>query len=417
MRDGVALESTMPAPPAAARAAGLRYVNGGDPGLRRVRAGRGFRYVDADGRPVREASTLARIRALAVPPAWRDVWICSSPQGHIQAVGRDRRGRKQYRYHPRWRAVRDEAKYERMLAFAQTLPELRAQIDADLRRAGLPREKVLATVVRLLEATLIRVGNDEYARHNRSYGLTTMKDRHADVSAHRIEFRFRGKSGRTHVVGVADPRLARIVRKCQELPGEELFQYLDRAGRVRDVQSGDVNDYLRAITRRDFTAKDFRTWAGTVLAAWALAEGRTFTTKTQARKNVGRAVEAVASRLGNTVAVCRKCYIHPGVLDSYLDGSLARALRSAAEGVRREARGLSRREAAVLALLSKRLAQESRKTAPRAARRSRPVSGRRIRSRGRYARSARRAGPASAGTSRRGRGPSLPRRDRSRSAG
>ena len=381
----------MPTPPAAADAAGLRYVSDGAPGLRRVRSGRGFRYVSADGRPVREKETLRRIRSLVIPPAWRDVWICPSPQGHIQAVGRDARGRKQYRYHPRWRVVRDEAKYERLVAFAHRLPPLRARVDADLRRAGLPREKVLAAIVRLLETTLIRVGNDEYARHNRSYGLTTLKDRHADVSRGRIAFRFRGKAGKAHTIRLDDPRLARIVKRCQDLPGEELFQYLDEDGSVCDVESGDVNDYLRAITAQDFTAKDFRTWAGTVLAAWALAGRRTFTTQAQARTNVRRAVEEVADRLGNTVAVCRKCYVHPAVFASYLDGTLARALRGPSE---REPprRGLSRRERAVLALLSKKVSG-ARRTSPRAARRSRRLSPR-IRAGGRYARAGRPAARA-----------------------
>jgi DNA topoisomerase I len=363
--------STMQTPQAAASAAGLRYVADGAPGIRRVRAGGGFRYLDAQGRPVRDPQVRARIRALAIPPAWTDVWICPSPHGHIQAVGRDQRRRKQYRYHARWREVRDEAKYERMLGFAGALPALRAQVERDLARRGLPREKVLAAVVRLLEATLIRVGNDEYATQNRSYGLTTMRDRHAQVSGASIEFRFRGKSGKTHVVGIEDRRLGRIVKRCQDLPGEELFQYVDDDGAVQDVQSGDVNDYLRSLTGQDFTAKDFRTWAGTVLAAWALAELRVFGSATQARKNIVQAIERVAARLGNTTAVCRKCYVHPAVIDSYLDGTLVEALRVRAGRELKRTPELTREEIAVLALLHKRLTTESRLRHPRAARRSR----------------------------------------------
>jgi DNA topoisomerase-1 len=360
---------TTPEPPLAAASAGLRYVSDADPGLRRLRRGRGFRYVAPDGRAVTDAATLARIRSLAIPPAWRDVWICPAPNGHIQAVGRDQKRRKQYRYHPRWRAVRDEAKYERMIAFAQALPRVRARVQKDLARPGLPREKVLATVIALLEKTLIRVGNDEYARQNRSYGLTTMLDRHARIRGGRIEFRFRGKSGKVHAIDLADPRLSRIVKRCQELPGEQLLQYVDDDGVVRDVESGDVNEYLREVTGRDFTAKDFRTWAGTVLAAWALSELTAFGSRTQARKNMVRAVERVAGRLGNTTAVCRKCYVHPAVFDTYLDGTLAEALQAKAGRELREVRSLSREEIAVLALLMKRLQREARR--PRAARKSR----------------------------------------------
>jgi DNA topoisomerase-1 len=255
-----------------------------------------------------------------------------------------------------------------MIAFAQALPGLRAALERDLSRAGLPREKVLAAVVRLLETTLIRVGNDEYARQNRSYGLTTLRDRHAAIHGDHVEFRFRGKAGKTHTIGLRDRRLARIVKRCQDLPGEELFQYVDAGGNVCDVESGDVNEYLRAITRHDFTAKDFRTWAGTVLAAWALAELRADRSKTAARKNIVRAVEHVSQRLGNTPAICRKCYVHPAVFDSYLDGTLVAALR--ARAVREQRRpGLSSEERAVLALLSKRLAAEARRR-PLAARRS-----------------------------------------------
>jgi len=316
-------------------------------GIRRRRAGAGFVYVDAQGRRVRDPETLQRIRSLVVPPAWRDVWICASAHGHIQAVGRDARGRKQYRYHPRWRAVRDETKYTRMLAFARALPRIRARVDADLARRGLPRAKVLATVVRLLETTLIRVGNEEYARANNSFGLTTLRGRHVDVDGPEVRFEFRGKGGKPHAVGVRDPRVARIVRRLHELPGQELFQYVDADGARRTLDSADVNAYLREIGADDFTAKDFRTWAGTVLAALALAEVRRFRTVREARRNVGRAIERVAARLGNTPAICRKGYVHPGIVDAYLDGvTIGRRLRSvdAAEGV-------------VLGLLQRRLAR------------------------------------------------------------
>ena len=254
----------------AAREAGLRYSTDSRPGWTRHRAGRGFSYRDTDGSTIRDAETIARIRALAIPPAWTDVWICPWPNGHLQATGRDARGRKQYRYHARWRARRDTDKFDRMLAFAKALPRIRKRCDADLARRGLPREKVLAAVVRLLELTLIRVGNDEYARLNRSFGLTTLRDRHVRVERSAIRFRFRGKSGKQHEVGLRDRRLARVVRTCQELPGQELFQYVDEDGLVRDVTSDDVNDYLRQVGGGAFTAKDFRTWAGTVLAYRAL---------------------------------------------------------------------------------------------------------------------------------------------------
>ncbi len=297
-----------------AKAAGLTYVSDERPGIRRRRAGRAFVYRDDGSRVVRDAATLARIRSLAIPPAWTGVWICPSASGHLQATGRDARGRKQYRYHPRWRAVRDTTKYNRLWHVAEALPRLRERVDADLARPGLPREKVLATVVRLLETTLVRVGNEEYARDNGSYGLTTLRAHHVEVNGTRLTFRFRGKSGRTQEVGVRDPRLARIVRRCQELPGQELFQYVDETGAARTIGSGDVNDYLRDASGADFTAKDFRTWAGTVLAALALGALGRGDAVTQARRNVTQAVEAVARVLGNTPAVCRACYVHPAVV-------------------------------------------------------------------------------------------------------
>jgi DNA topoisomerase I len=305
---------------ATARAAGLRHVHDDRPGLRRIPAKNGFRYADADGRPVRDAATLARIRALAIPPAWRDVWICPSPDGHLQATGRDAKGRKQYRYHPRWRHVRDDVKYERMLAFGLALPAIRAQVDAALALPGLPRDKVLATVVHLLQATMMRIGNEEYVRDNRSYGLTTLRNRHVRIDGSKVRFRFRGKSGVQHDVTVTDRRLARIIRRTRDLPGQDLFQYVDDEGQLHSIGSGDVNDYLRAISGSDYTAKDFRTWHGSVLAAQALLACGPAASAADAKKNVVRAVEAVARRLGNTPAVCRKCYVHPAVIDAYLGG-------------------------------------------------------------------------------------------------
>ena len=306
-------------PVESARLAGLRYVSETGLGIRRRRAGRGFVYLNGHG-PIREEPTLARIRALVIPPAWRDVWICPTPSGHIQAVGRDARGRKQYRYHARWRQTRDESKYTRMLAFARALPRIRARVDADLGRRGLPREKVLATIVRLLETTLVRVGNEEYARANRSFGLTTLRDRHVDVDGAAVRFEFRGKGGKEHAVDVRDPRVARIVRRLQDLPGQELFQYVDDEGVRRSVDSGDVNAYLREISGEDFTAKDFRTWAGTVLCARLLAERPPASSTREATRNITRAIARVAERLGNTPAISRKCYVHPTLLEAYQQG-------------------------------------------------------------------------------------------------
>jgi DNA topoisomerase-1 len=307
--------------PTSARAAGLRYSSDLRPGISRHRAGRGFSYRRPDGSTVREAAVRARIRALAIPPAWTDVWICLDPAGHLQATGRDARGRKQYRYHARWRVRRDGAKFDRLIEFAGVLPRIRERVDADLARPGLPREKVLAAIVRLLELTLIRVGNDEYARLNRSFGLTTLEDRHARVTGTSIRFRFRGKSGRQHEVGLRDRRLAAIVRRCQELPGQDLFQYVGPDGEPVDLASDDVNAYLREISGADVTAKDFRTWAATVLAYRSLRamapgeHGRT------ARKQVVEAVRVTADQLGNTPAVARGSYVHPAVLDAYVEGS------------------------------------------------------------------------------------------------
>ena len=310
--------------------AGLRHSSDDRPGITRRRAGRGFTYRDADGRRVGDPETLARIKRIAIPPAWTDVWICPAPNGHLQATGRDARGRKQYRYHARYRARRDNAKFERLIAFARALPAIREQVDRDLARPGLPREKVLAAVVRLLELTLIRVGNDEYARLNRSFGLTTLQDRHAVVDGSAIRFRFRGKSGKQQEVGLRDRRLATVVRRCRDLPGRELFQYVDADGEPRDVASDDVNEYLGAIAP-GFTAKDFRTWAGTVLAYRALRALGKGATDREKQRNVAEAVQAAADNLGNTPAVARQAYVHPAVVDAYLDGRIQSALVQAAE--------------------------------------------------------------------------------------
>lgn len=304
------------------RAAGLIYVNPDDPGLTRRRRGEAFVYEDAEGAPVTDEANLTRIRSLVIPPAWTEVWICKSPRGHIQATGRDQRGRRQYRYHDRWRAHRDLAKFERVAAFGRALPRLRKQVEADLRRKGLPRDKVLAAVVRLLEITLIRVGNDEYARTNKSFGLTTLRNRHARIGSRAVTFAFRGKGGKQHETRFADRRLARVVKSCQDLPGQRLFQYVDEDGERHAVESADVNAYLRAATGLEVSAKDFRTWAATVSAARALADHGGCGSKTEAKRNLNQCVKAVAGLLGNTPAVCRKAYIHPLVLEAYEAGAL-----------------------------------------------------------------------------------------------
>jgi DNA topoisomerase-1 len=343
-----------------AREAGLRYVKDDRAGIQRRRNGRRFRYLRPDGRPVRDAEELRRIRSLAIPPAWTNVWICPVPNGHLQATGRDTKGRKQYRYHPRWRAVRDEAKYDRLITFGQVLPRIRARVEQDLTQRGLPRNKVLAAVIRLLETTLIRVGNEEYVRANGSFGVTTLRSRHVLVEGQSIRFRFRGKSGVRHSIRVDDRRLTRIVQRCQDLPGQELFQYLDEEGTPRDIDSVDVNAYVREIAGEEFTAKDFRTWAGTVLAARALQEFESFDSQVQAKRNVVAAIEAVSKRLGNTKSVCRKCYVHPAVINAYLDGSLLKTLRQRVEHeIADSLAELPPEEAAVLAFLQARLKQET----------------------------------------------------------
>jgi DNA topoisomerase I len=340
----------------AAESAGLLHVSDEQPGLRRRRARLGFRYVGPDGKPVRDEATLERIRKLAIPPAWTDVWICPKANGHLQATGRDAKGRKQYKYHPQFREVRESTKYEHMIEFARALPALRERLTGHMALRGLPREKVLATVVHLLDATLIRVGNDDYARTNNSYGLTTLRNPHVKVNGSELRFQFKGKSGRTWRLQVKDRRVARIVRACQELPGQELFQYVDEDGELRDVTSADVNAYLREITGQDITAKDFRTWAGTVLAALALQEFEAFDSQAGAKKNLRAAIERVAARLGNTPTICRKCYVHPEVLSAYAEGALLLEVRNRVEAELRDKLATLRpEEAAVLGLLEARL--------------------------------------------------------------
>ncbi len=333
-----------------ARRAGLRYVSDTAPGITRERAGKGFRYLGPGGREVTGSVDQMRIRQLAVPPAWTDVWICPDPEGHVQATGRDARGRKQYRYHARWREVRDALKYDRMVEFGEMLPRIRQRVDADLRRPGLPRERVLAAVVRLLDIALIRVGNREYARQNRSYGLTTLRRRHLDVAGSDLRFEFRGKSGVEHRVRLRDRHLAAVLRHCQDLPGQDLFQYVDAEGSRQSVGSGDVNDYLREAAGGEVTAKDFRTWAGTVLAACELRAAGVPESERAGRRQVVEAIATVARRLGNTPAVCRRCYVHPDVLDAHADGSLL-VLRVAA--TRAQSGWLRPEERAVLRLLRK----------------------------------------------------------------
>jgi DNA topoisomerase-1 len=355
VRSLVRAKASLP-PDESAKVAGLRYVNDErTPGIRRIGSIRRVRYVAPNGRTIADRAELGRIKSLVIPPAWKDVWICPDPRGHLQATGRDARGRKQYRYHPRWREVRDEVKYGRLIAFAQALPRIRRRTRADVRQPGLPRTKVLATAVQLLEKTLIRIGNEEYARDNGSVGLTTMRDSHATVKGATVRFEFRGKSGVRHAVDVEDARLARIVKACRDLPGYELFQYVDDEGTRQTIDSADVNEYLREVSGEDFTAKDFRTWAGTVLAAKALAEVATFKSGAEAKRNVVHAIESVAKRLGNTKAVCRKCYIHPAILDAYMDGATIQTLKARASKLARSRSTLTGDEAAVVGIIARRL--------------------------------------------------------------
>jgi DNA topoisomerase I len=346
---GSTLGEVAPDPVDSAKAAGLRYVTDAQPGIRRQRHGNSFVYVNADGQEVTDPDERVRIKALGIPPAWTDVWICPDPRGHLQATGRDARRRKQYRYHARWRQARDESKYERLLAFGQALPIIRKRVEQDLGQPGLPRTKVLAAIVQLLEATAIRVGNDEYARDNDSFGLTTLQDRHARISGGDVRFKFRGKSAKDHLITLHDRRLAKIVKQCRDIPGQRLFQYAEN-GDYHSVYSEDVNAYLRDIGGQDFSAKDFRTWSGTVFAAQALRQLGPFASKADAKKKVLNAIDCVAERLGNTRAVCRKCYIHPDVIDAYMEGALE-ALPDTPEAPSQ----LPPDESAVLALLGRRL--------------------------------------------------------------
>ena len=378
-----------PAGEEAADLANLRYVSDDEPGITRESRGKRIAYRDADGRLIRDAETLARIRGLVIPPAWTRVWICPRADGHVQAIGRDQRGRKQYRYHPRWQQVRDAAKYGRLLAFGRALPALRRRVMRDLQAPPLSRDRVLATVVRLLETTLIRVGNEEYARSNQSFGLTTLRDRHVTVSQDRLAFRFRAKSGVWQEIALQDGRLARTVKKCQDLPGQVLFQYVDADESRQRVTSDDVNDYLRETAGADFTAKDFRTWAGTVLAAAALQELDEVDSATGRKKNIAKAVESVARQLGNTKAVCRRCYIHPAVLEHYLDGATLDVLRDkTASLLVHGGRHLSREETAVLALLHRRMSKTPRRTGPEGAAKTRQAGRRDVASKVRRSRQA-----------------------------
>ncbi|HEX6513305.1 MAG TPA: DNA topoisomerase IB [Chloroflexota bacterium] len=336
-------------PAEAAKEAGLRYVTDALPGIRRKKAGHRFVYLDPKGHEVTDPDERLRIKALAVPPAWTDVWISPDPRGHLQATGRDARGRKQYRYHTSWREVRDRAKYDHLVAFGASLPAIRRQVQADLRLSDLPRRKILAALVELLETTLIRVGNDEYARDNDSYGLTTLHDQHAHVNGSEVRFTFRGKSGKEHKISLKDARLARIVKRSRDIPGQRLFQYVNGDGQHHAVYSEDVNHYLHEIAGQEFTAKDFRTWNGTVLAAHALRDMPPFESQAQAKKNLLRAVDQVADRLGNTRAISRKCYIHPAIVQAYMEGALAEQLARAG----RPRPGLSQEEEAVLSLLDR----------------------------------------------------------------
>lgn len=346
----------------AAKAAGLRYVSDEAPGITRQKAGKGWRYIGPNGKPVTDYWEKKRIDKLAVPPAYTDVWICPFENGHIQATGRDAKGRKQYRYHPKWTETRDLAKYERMVDFARLLPELRRRVDADMRRTKPCREKVLATIVSLLEKTLIRVGNEDYARENKSFGLTTLRNRHVDIEGGTLRFDFKGKSGKTWNLAVKDRRVARVVRSIQELPGQHLFQYVDEDGQRRPVDSADVNDYLREVTGEDITAKDFRTWAGTVLASMALREFEKVDSAARTKKNVKAAIESVAKRLGNTPTICRKCYVHPEVLNAYLDGTLLDGIKGEVEAELSDNAGaLKPEEAALLGLLSRRISRDVEK--------------------------------------------------------
>jgi DNA topoisomerase-1 len=346
--------TTVDDPAISAKAAGLRYVSDAMPGIRRKRSGGGFRYLDPDGRVIRDKATLARIKAIVIPPAWKDVWICSNSNGHLQVTGRDARGRKQSRYHPRWREVRDETKYQKMLAFGKSLPKIRKRVAKDLALADMSRRKILALVVSLLEATFIRVGNIEYARENESYGLTTMRTRHVHLTGSKVTFAFKGKSGVQHSVDLSDRRLANAVRRCMDLPGYELFQYIDQEGGRHVIDAADVNDYLNEISGEHFTAKDFRTWAGTILACTMLRTFEAFQSETEAKRNLVQAIKQVAKQLGNTPSVCRKCYIHPAIIERYLAGSInAGFSHRVTDEMLRSPKALRRFETPLMRMLSK----------------------------------------------------------------
>lgn len=352
---------------AQAEEAGLRFVSDTSPGITRTKPNKLWRYLGSNGKIVRDSKTLDRIRVLAIPPAWTAVWIAPNANGHIQATGRDARARKQYIYHADWIKTRDEAKYNRVLKFARTLPRIRRTVKRHMGGRGLGQEKVLATIVHLLETTLIRVGNQEYARNNKSFGLSTLQDKHVTFSGSQVRFKFRGKTGKEWRLKVSDRRIARIVKSCQDLPGQHLFQYEDDDGEVRQISSADINAYLREIAKYDVTAKDFRTWAGTVLAAMALSEFDKVDSEAAAKRNIKNAIVSVATRLGNTPTICRKCYVHPEVLESYLEGSLVDTLN---QKVARELKGiaaLSPEEAATLALLHNRLSRRRRHPSRRGA--------------------------------------------------
>jgi DNA topoisomerase-1 len=339
----------------AARRAGLRYVTDGVDGIRRQRAGKGWIYFNPAGRRITDHHVTRRLNGLAIPPAWTDVWICPDPDGHIQATARDARGRKQYRYHPQYREARDRSKFRRMLEFSEVLPRLRERIERDLRSADLSRRQLLATLVRLLDKTLIRVGNDEYVRENRSYGLTTLRRRHLTIDGSMLRFSFRGKSGVEHSIAVADPRLARIIQRCRSLPGEELFQYCDSEGKRHLVSSDDVNEYLREVAGRDISAKDFRTWGGTMLAAVELRRRGVAASRREADRNVIGAIDAVAERLGNTRAVCRKYYVHPALIDAYRMGQTVPQPPAVRRARQKRGAALRRDEVLVLQFLQERL--------------------------------------------------------------
>ncbi len=345
-------------PVKSAKLAGLRYVCDDTPGIERKRAGKGFSYIGVDGKPIRDPEELNRFKALVIPPAWTKVWICPLPNGHLQATGRDEKGRKQYRYHPDWQRIRSQTKFNRTIAFGSTLPLIREKTEEHLNLRKLSREKVLATVARLLETTCIRVGNVEYAKENSSFGLTTMRNRHVEICGSKVRFQFRGKSGVQHELELNDRRIARIVKQCRDLPGYELFEYFDENGDRQTISSDDVNAYLKEITGEEFTAKDFRTWAGTVAAAQTLTELGEFTSQTQAKKNITEAIKQAAKQLGNRPATCRKYYVHPAIIDAYMDGSLLSTMKEQEEQETQDSPyALNAQERGVLAVLEQQLLQ------------------------------------------------------------